>query len=193
MRSYESCEVRRTRPRTSYPLASSNSARYEPSWPVMPVINAVLRGCPTAPAALALGAAPRRAGSCFLALISSVRQVHGARVRDLWQGPHDGAQHQPREQQDESPLVPQPAARACGRERYDAPAAGLHPLLEVESRHESGLTKRGTQGPPRARAVPRGTRHAPSNSIRSEEHTSELQSQSNLVCRLLLEKKNKKN
>src|SRR2546430_8397942 len=28
-------------------------------------------------------------------------------------------------------------------------------------------------------------------SCRSEEHTSELQSQSNLVCRLLLEKKNK--
>src|SRR5688572_32194299 len=28
------------------------------------------------------------------------------------------------------------------------------------------------------------------NSHRSEEHTSELQSQSNLVCRLLLEKKN---
>src|SRR2546430_12367256 len=30
----------------------------------------------------------------------------------------------------------------------------------------------------------------PSRSVRSEEHTSELQSQSNLVCRLLLEKKN---
>src|SRR2546430_8312568 len=30
-------------------------------------------------------------------------------------------------------------------------------------------------------------------SIRSEEHTSELQSQSNLVCRLLLEKKKNKN
>src|SRR5688572_32563518 len=29
--------------------------------------------------------------------------------------------------------------------------------------------------------------------LRSEEHTSELQSQSNLVCRLLLEKKNKQN
>src|SRR2546430_10722304 len=27
------------------------------------------------------------------------------------------------------------------------------------------------------------------NTVRSEEHTSELQSQSNLVCRLLLEKK----
>src|SRR2546430_12325520 len=30
-------------------------------------------------------------------------------------------------------------------------------------------------------------------SLRSEEHTSELQSQSNLVCRLLLEKKKKTN
>src|SRR3989475_3163596 len=31
-----------------------------------------------------------------------------------------------------------------------------------------------------------------SRGVRSEEHTSELQSQSNLVCRLLLEKKKKK-
>src|SRR5438270_5327790 len=30
---------------------------------------------------------------------------------------------------------------------------------------------------------------APAARVRSEEHTSELQSQSNLVCRLLLEKK----
>src|SRR2546430_12201835 len=35
-------------------------------------------------------------------------------------------------------------------------------------------------------------RIAPCNHGRSEEHTSELQSQSNLVCRLLLEKKKKK-
>src|SRR5437016_8121868 len=32
----------------------------------------------------------------------------------------------------------------------------------------------------------------PSASVRSEEHTSELQSLTNLVCRLLLEKKKKK-
>src|SRR2546430_10384004 len=32
--------------------------------------------------------------------------------------------------------------------------------------------------------------HIASTDTRSEEHTSELQSQSNLVCRLLLEKKN---
>src|SRR5205085_10244105 len=35
--------------------------------------------------------------------------------------------------------------------------------------------------------------HAFEAGDRSEEHTSELQSQSNLVCRLLLEKKKKKN
>src|SRR2546427_2578240 len=34
-----------------------------------------------------------------------------------------------------------------------------------------------------------GLRHRLESEIRSEEHTSELQSQSNLVCRLLLEKK----
>src|SRR2546430_13558115 len=38
------------------------------------------------------------------------------------------------------------------------------------------------------RAIPQQTACA----ARSEEHTSELQSQSNLVCRLLLEKKKKK-
>src|SRR2546430_6472807 len=32
-------------------------------------------------------------------------------------------------------------------------------------------------------------RHFEEREVRSEEHTSELQSQSNLVCRLLLEKK----
>src|SRR2546430_17263756 len=37
-----------------------------------------------------------------------------------------------------------------------------------------------------------GRRTGASMERRSEEHTSELQSQSNLVCRLLLEKKKKK-
>src|SRR2546430_13568984 len=36
-------------------------------------------------------------------------------------------------------------------------------------------------------------RRAVLHDLRSEEHTSELQSQSNLVCRLLLEKKKKSN
>src|SRR2546430_8886913 len=50
----------------------------------------------------------------------------------------------------------------------------------------------GTSCCSRCASRPRGTtptRSRPTVS-RSEEHTSELQSQSNLVCRLLLEKKN---
>src|SRR2546427_5815453 len=42
-----------------------------------------------------------------------------------------------------------------------------------------------------ARAM-RAVASASTSSLRSEEHTSELQSQSNLVCRLLLEKKKKR-
>src|SRR2546430_6505032 len=46
----------------------------------------------------------------------------------------------------------------------------------------------------RARGTTEGgaVRSAVRDALRSEEHTSELQSQSNLVCRLLLEKKKKK-
>src|SRR5207237_5726710 len=47
-------------------------------------------------------------------------------------------------------------------------------------------------GKPRAAAPGRPGAPRPS-STRSEEHTSELQSHLNLVCRLLLEKKKKKN
>src|SRR5688572_32678743 len=43
--------------------------------------------------------------------------------------------------------------------------------------------------PPDATAVPQ---RSSIMKLRSEEHTSELQSQSNLACRLLLEKKKKK-
>src|SRR5437588_7937904 len=47
--------------------------------------------------------------------------------------------------------------------------------------------------PPRPQAAPitRTARPSSRSVIRSEEHTSELQSHSDLVCRLLLEKKNK--
>src|SRR2546427_8786750 len=44
-----------------------------------------------------------------------------------------------------------------------------------------------------ARSGASGVAYVPSLNSRSEEHTSELQSQSNLVCRLLLEKKKKTN
>src|SRR5947208_5162886 len=44
-------------------------------------------------------------------------------------------------------------------------------------------------GPRQGRCRPRGR---PGRRLRSEEHTSELQSPDHLVCRLLLEKKKKK-
>src|SRR2546430_2882194 len=67
-----------------------------------------------------------------------------------------------------------PGRRGGGR----TPKEGGH-------RHGRGAGRQDHQGP-----APRG-RPARSASERSEEHTSELQSQSNLVCRLLLEKKKK--
>src|SRR2546430_12110810 len=51
---------------------------------------------------------------------------------------------------------------------------------KAEQESKTRLTRRTRHGPDRPRDI--GYR-------RSEEHTSELQSQSNLVCRLLLEKK----
>src|SRR2546430_12555582 len=55
----------------------------------------------------------------------------------------------------------------------------------------SGRRLLAFRGRPRFRSCSVGDGHAGRRSVvRSEEHTSELQSQSNLVCRLLLEKKN---
>src|SRR2546430_11422273 len=61
----------------------------------------------------------------------------------------------------------------------------LHDALPISTPSRSSWPSGST--PPRRRSAARGT--APPATRRSEEHTSELQSQSNLVCRLLLEKK----
>src|SRR2546430_5404078 len=64
------------------------------------------------------------------------------------------------------------------------------------SLHDALPIFRDDRAPTRPQGILAGICHfrtcaAPKNR-RSEEHTSELQSQSNLVCRLLLEKKKKK-
>src|SRR5688572_32090190 len=51
------------------------------------------------------------------------------------------------------------------------------------------LLQYSLEAPDHVRSLPRVARASDLQVIRSEEHTSELQSQSNLVCRLLLEKK----
>src|SRR5688572_31774870 len=74
----------------------------------------------------------------------------------------------------------------------------LHDALPISSFRESRMARRhrSSERKPFERSRPDSTptKRAPSCSScsRSEEHTSELQSQSNLVCRLLLEKKKKK-
>src|SRR2546430_9975784 len=56
--------------------------------------------------------------------------------------------------------------------------------------HQRAAARRGWDVRPLGRASsPAGERAEELVGSRSEEHTSELQSQSNLVCRLLLEKK----
>src|SRR2546430_3069095 len=64
---------------------------------------------------------------------------------------------------------------SCGGSLCDARTGQLHPFGTFVARALAG------------RIAPRDV--AIECTARSEEHTSELQSQSNLVCRLLLEKK----
>src|SRR5690606_41384899 len=84
------------------------------------------------------------------------------------------------------------------RRSSDLPARPTHPLPDPHPRlptlppsrqpaADRGLT-RTTKGPATRRG-PEGRRGRGDVSRRSEEHTSELQSRENLVCRLLLEKK----
>src|SRR2546427_9538196 len=70
------------------------------------------------------------------------------------------------------------------------PRSTLFPYTTL-FRSSGSLTSRKQAGPPTVRLMQApGTRLCGSPlTNRSEEHTSELQSQSNLVCRLLLEKK----
>src|SRR5256886_6277366 len=78
----------------------------------------------------------------------------------------------------ERPAPLRPRARVDAQRR----AARLGPLDEAERAVATVMER-----PPQATG-----RRVVEVWIRSEEHTSELQSQSNLVCRLLLEKKKKK-
>src|SRR2546430_2781811 len=75
-------------------------------------------------------------------------------------------------------------------------------LNGINASDQSGSAAAAKAAEARAGAVPgnlgntetrTGIGHFGAPGVRSEEHTSELQSQSNLVCRLLLEKKKKNN
>src|SRR2546426_3415710 len=76
-----------------------------------------------------------------------------------------------------STLFPYTTLFRSRRVPFPRGAPGQAPMLDVEE--TAGFRARPRAMPPRPR------------SERSEEHTSELQSPCNLVCRLLLEKKKK--
>src|SRR2546427_5081245 len=89
---------------------------------------------------------------------------------------------------DALPICATPRAPPAPRTRAIPVREGFGGVMRAGS--TLGKIPGDRSGPGRSCALPRpcrslrGTRH-----VRSEEHTSELQSQSNLVCRLLLEKK----
>src|SRR2546427_4197688 len=70
------------------------------------------------------------------------------------------------------------------------PRSTLFPYTTL-FRSEAGVLDVAEDPLARTREVPHRA-HGDGSQDRSEEHTSELQSQSNLVCRLLLEKKKSK-
>src|SRR5205085_9758394 len=74
-----------------------------------------------------------------------------------------------------------------------AQAAGVGRAEEVIKEHPVLLNRAPTLHRLGIQAFEPVLRRCSVDAERSEEHTSELQSQSNLVCRLLLEKKKKKN
>src|SRR5688572_31825648 len=77
-------------------------------------------------------------------------------------------------------------ARELVQRRPDAvDDAGRVPREELEREQRGSAARRALVLEPAAQQLDL-------LAVRSEEHTSELQSQSNLVCRLLLEKKKKK-
>src|SRR2546430_10486703 len=95
-----------------------------------------------------------------------------------------------------SPLFPStPLSRSLGgRPLVDGRASGAL----IEDHQPARLQPQPREVPVelpeplRARVLAPLPRHLQLHRHRSEEHTSELQSQSNLVCRLLLEKKTNK-
>src|SRR5690349_22562701 len=79
----------------------------------------------------------------------------------------------------------------------DGPAKSFRALYAWPDTDETGAIRRGEKGAGALARTPETTiGHGSSPALdqitRSEEHTSELQSRRDLVCRLLLEKKKKK-
>src|SRR5690606_41597783 len=96
------------------------------------------------------------------------------------------------------PLPPFPTRRSSDLARLAAQQIDLAVAITVgtfddhhpvQRRHRTRQGRDAHVAQPLLRSVFRAERHGVLQQHRSEEHTSELQSRENLVCRLLLEKK----
>src|SRR5439155_18634831 len=90
----------------------------------------------------------------------------------------------------EDSLQASPAKKRSGTHAHRTSRA-LHHHFSSKVSHLSGISASALPRPAR-KARTRFGHHGPFEVLRSEEHTSELQSRGHLVCRLLLEKKKKK-
>src|SRR2546427_409283 len=88
-----------------------------------------------------------------------------------------------------SPGLAKRCGSACDRRHSQQLAEARQALCQFVAQAWRGGPKRHRYA---VQAEDLRQHHAAALGPRSEEHTSELQSQSNLVCRLLLEKKKKK-
>src|SRR2546427_8285238 len=90
-------------------------------------------------------------------------------------------------------VVPWVASTLIARQKLRR-AAGSTPAVGSSRKSTSGRCSSAQPSASRCFHPPEScpASKATTSDTRSEEHTSELQSQSNLVCRLLLEKKKKK-
>ena len=86
--------------------------------------------------------------------------------------------------------MPLPGGCAIGARPVDLHVRGLQ-TLGAEVTIESGVVHAAVPGNRRLQGAAIHLDYPSVGATRSEEHTSELQSLTNLVCRLLLEKKNK--
>src|SRR2546430_11822102 len=85
-----------------------------------------------------------------------------------------------------------PGARTAARCSSGRSPPAAQRLSYVPASVSSTMSAPGLARPSRVASQALQRAALPHMAARSEEHTSELQSQSNLVCRLLLEKKKKK-
>src|SRR2546430_11933303 len=123
--------------------------------------------------------------------VEEANLIHVSRIEGPYQKVHGGIALPQSRRDTRAPITGLPAPEgSLERDQQPVEARGLGAVAALRGQHAEQpsvllvLGVRASQvGSDRAGGV------RVSGRIRSEEHTSELQSQSNLVCRLLLEKK----